>query len=161
MRGGWLRSVTSYLTGYVDDTDLCFLGGFPGPLRECLGIWAEELDALYDGDANAVVADPGSSLGLGGRFAVKEYCEVIHAETAEVLATYGADFYAGRPPSPATASGRGDALHIAAPHRRGLPLRVLRQAASPRSGSRPASRPSRRRASPSTAAGTGRTTSSS
>jgi beta-galactosidase len=110
--GGCL--VTSYLTGYVDDSDLCFLGGFPGPLRECLGIWAEEIDALYDGDANALVADPGSSLGLDGRFAVKEYCEVVHAETAEVLATYAADFYAGAPALTRNRLGKGDAFHIAA-----------------------------------------------
>ena len=24
--------VATYLTGYVDETDLCFLGGFPGPV---------------------------------------------------------------------------------------------------------------------------------
>ena len=27
-QGGTL--VTTYVTGYVDETDLCFLGGFPG-----------------------------------------------------------------------------------------------------------------------------------
>jgi beta-galactosidase len=110
--GGCL--VTTYLTGYVDESDLCFLGGFPGPLRQVLGIWAEELDILYDGDANAVVGDPGSSLGLAGRWAAKEYCEVIRAETAEVLAAYAGDFYAGRPALTRNRFGKGDAFHLAA-----------------------------------------------
>lgn len=111
-RGGCL--ITTYLTGYVDESDLCFQGGFPGPLRECLGIWAEEIDALYDGDANEVVAEPGSSLGLSGRWAAKEYIEVVHAEGAEVLARYGADFYAGRPAVTRHRFGEGDAFHLAA-----------------------------------------------
>jgi beta-galactosidase len=106
--------VTSYLTGYVDDSDLCFLGGFPGPLRECLGIWAEEIDSLYDGDANTVVCDPGSNLGLGGCYAAKEYCELIRAENAEVLASYGADFYTGAPALTRNGFGKGQAFHIAA-----------------------------------------------
>lgn len=110
--GGWL--VTTYLTGYVDGSDLCFQGGFPGPLREVLGIWAEELDVLADGDANEVIADPASSLGLSGRFPAREYCEVIQAETAEVLATYGQDFYAGRPALTRNRLGAGEAFHLAA-----------------------------------------------
>nr|AIA90722.1 CAZy families GH42 protein [uncultured Cronobacter sp.] len=28
----------------VNESDLCHLGGFPGPLRKLLGIWAEEID---------------------------------------------------------------------------------------------------------------------
>lgn len=110
--GGCL--VTTYLTGYADDSDLCFQGGFPGPLRRALGIWAEEIDSLYDGDSNAVVAAPGSSLGLEGSWAAREYCELVHAETAEVLATYGADFYAGRPAVTRNRLGKGDAFHLAA-----------------------------------------------
>ncbi len=36
--GGHL--VTTYWTGIVNESDLCYLGGFPGPLRNLLGIWA-------------------------------------------------------------------------------------------------------------------------
>src|SRR5690606_12853126 len=34
--------VATYWSGIVDEHDRCFLGGFPGPLRKVLGIWAEE-----------------------------------------------------------------------------------------------------------------------
>lgn len=47
--GGHL--VTTYWTGVVDETDLCHLGGFPGPLRKLLGIWAEEIECLGEGSA--------------------------------------------------------------------------------------------------------------
>ncbi len=41
--GGHL--VTTYWTGIVNESDLCYLGGFPGPLRNLLGISAEEMTA--------------------------------------------------------------------------------------------------------------------
>lgn len=47
--------VTTYLSGIADENDLCFLGGFPGPLRKVTGIWSEEIDCLYNHDVNSVV----------------------------------------------------------------------------------------------------------
>ena len=55
--------VATYWSGIVDETDLCFLGGFPGPLRSVLGIWDEEIDALYDGQTNSVVPAAGNKPG--------------------------------------------------------------------------------------------------
>lgn len=110
--GGTL--VTTYWSGIVNEHDLCFLGGFPGPLRKVTGIWAEEIDALYDQDRNAVVFAPGNSLGLTGEYEVSLFCDLIHAETATVLATYKADFYAGRPALTVNAFGQGNAYYLAA-----------------------------------------------
>jgi len=105
--------VATYWSGIVDENDLVFLGGFPGPLREVLGIWAEEIDALYEGDANAVVPVAGNDLGLGGPYVARELCDLIHAEHAEVLATYGGDFYAGRPALTVNQFGQGQAYYVA------------------------------------------------
>ncbi|MDR2514091.1 MAG: beta-galactosidase [Christensenellaceae bacterium] len=101
------RFVTSYFSGYVNDTDLCFLGGFPGPLKEVLGIWAEELDALYPGDENAICWN-------GKQYRAFELCELIHAQGAEALGSYAGDFYAGRPALTAMTLGKGKAYYIAA-----------------------------------------------
>jgi hypothetical protein len=46
--------VATYITGYVDEHDLCHLDGFPGPLKSVLGVWCEELDSLRPQDANRV-----------------------------------------------------------------------------------------------------------
>jgi beta-galactosidase len=105
--------VTTYWSGIVDQNDLCFLGGFPGPLRETLGIWAEEIDALYPGDTNGVVPAAGNALGLSGTYEARELCDLIHAETAEVLATYAGDFYAGRPALTVNRVGEGEAYYVA------------------------------------------------
>jgi beta-galactosidase len=104
-RGGTF--VATYASGYVDENDRTFLGGFPGPLRDTLGVWAEEIDALYEDDRNAIAWN-------GAEYEAFELCELIHAEGAEVLGAYGADFYAGRPALTVNRRGEGQAYFIAA-----------------------------------------------
>ena len=104
--------VATYWSGIVNENDLCFLGGFPGPLREVLGIWAEEIDALYEGDTNGVVPVDGNGLGLSGEYEARELCDLIHTESAEVLATYAGDFYAGRPALTVNRYGQGEAYYV-------------------------------------------------
>jgi beta-galactosidase len=105
--------VTTYWTGIVNESDLCFLGGFPGPLRKTLGIWAEEIDALYDDQTNVVFPVAKNGLGLTGRYKARELCDLIHAESAQVLAKYGADFYKGRPALTVNSFGKGKAYYVA------------------------------------------------
>ena len=104
-KGGTL--VTTYITGYVDDSDLCFRGGFPGPLRKCLGIWCEEIDGLYPEDSNSIKWNSKN-------YRAFDLCEIIHAETAKIIGTYGSDFYAGTPALTINNYGKGKACHIAA-----------------------------------------------
>ena len=70
-KGGTL--VATYWSGIVDENDLCFLGGVPGPLRKTLGIWVEEIDALYDGEVNYVSMLDGNALGLKGEYKARNY----------------------------------------------------------------------------------------
>lgn len=107
------RLVTTYWSGIVDENDLCFLTGFPGPLRKLTGIWAEELDALYDEDINYVKISENNSLGMKGEYEAKIFCDLIHSEGAEVLATYKTDFYEGRPALTCNKFGEGEAYYIA------------------------------------------------
>lgn len=110
--GGTL--VMTYWSGIVDEHDLCYLGGFPGGgLRDVLGIWDEELDVLQPFDGNSVVANDGNVLGLAGSFQARELCSVVHAEGAQVLATYGSDFYAGYPALTVNRYGAGQAYYVA------------------------------------------------
>ncbi|MDR3276865.1 MAG: beta-galactosidase [Treponema sp.] len=104
-RGGTF--VATYVTGYADEHDLTHLGGFPGPLRKTLGIWCEEIDALFPGDENSIV-------WAGKPYRVFDLCELIHGEGAETLAAYGGDFYAGEPALTVNRRGKGKAYFIAA-----------------------------------------------
>lgn len=105
--------VSTYWSGIVNETDLCFLDGFPGPLRKTLGIWSEEIDGLNDGQTNAVKMLADNSLGFTGQFEAKELCDLIHLEGAQALATYQDDFYAGRPALTVNQFGKGEAYYIA------------------------------------------------
>ncbi len=105
--------VTTYLSGVVNETDLCHLGGAPGPLRKVAGVWAEEIDYLHDRCDQGILAVTGNPLGLAGGYAATQYAEVIHAETAEVLATFSRHFYAGQPAVTVNCFGSGQAYYIA------------------------------------------------
>ncbi len=48
-QGGHL--ITTYFSGIVDEHDHVWLGGYPGALRDLLGIRVEEFAPLLDGDA--------------------------------------------------------------------------------------------------------------
>lgn len=111
-QGGTL--VTTYFSGIVDENDLCFLGGFPGPLREVTGIWAEEIDSLYENEVNYIELKGSKIDSLKESYEVKDYCDLIHAETAEVLGVYKNDFYANMPALTVNNYGKGKAYYIAA-----------------------------------------------
>ncbi len=104
--------VTTFFSGLVDDTDQVYLGGYPGPLRNLVGIWAEEIDALMPDESNEV--EFKKSFGsMKGSYKCGLLCDRIHAESAQVLATYGSDFYAGEPALTMNEFGKGKAYYLA------------------------------------------------
>ncbi len=100
--------VTTTLSGLVDETDLAFENGYPGELAKVLGIRVEEIDALYEDQTNRIIMSDRSAVYRGSRLA-----DLLHAETAEVIATYGDDFYAGMPVVTRNAFGTGEAYYLA------------------------------------------------
>ena len=111
VRGGGTL-VTTYWSGLVDENDLCFRGGFPGPLREVLGLWIEETDTLHPHQRNLVEVE-APELGLSGTFEARNYCDLIHLEGARALGHYERDFYAGRAALTVNEFGAGRAYHVA------------------------------------------------
>lgn len=100
--------VTTYFSGIVDETDLAFETGYPGPLSQVLGIWVEEIDAMYEGQTNTIVMNDGQDTYSCSRLA-----DLLHAQSAEVLATYGDDFYKGMPALTKNDFGKGAAYYVA------------------------------------------------
>lgn len=112
-KGGTL--VLSYLSGWVNETNLVYRGGLPGAgLRQLAGIWAEEIDSLLPDPPQRIVASAGNALGLSGEHPVREYCERVHPEGASVLAAYKTDFYAGMPALTVNRFGAGRCYYLAA-----------------------------------------------
>ncbi|KUP25633.1 beta-galactosidase [Paenibacillus sp. DMB5] len=104
--------VTTFFSGIVNENDLVTVGGYPGELRNVLGIWAEEIDALLPEMSNEIVmsSDWGA---LSGTYRCNLLCDLIHSEGAEVLARYGSDFYKGMPVLTANSFGEGKAYYVA------------------------------------------------
>lgn len=98
--------VTTYFSGEVDETDICFTGRHP--LEDVLGITPEEIDAPGEEFAN--------SFSYGGRiYPASGLCAVVRAgQETDVLATYESDFYKGFPVVTCHKYGKGEAYFIAA-----------------------------------------------
>lgn len=103
--GGQL--VVTYWSGLVNENDLCFLGGFPGPLRSLMGVWCEETDAFYPHQHNSMKFPDGTQWECGF------IADILHAEGAEVRAVYGDDYYAGTPALTVNRFGAGSAWYLA------------------------------------------------
>lgn len=99
--------IATYCSGWVNEEDLCFMGGFPGPLREVFGLWDEETDTLDETQHNRFT-------WKGHAYTSKDFCAVVHPETAEVLAAYDERFYKGAPALTRNVYGKGLCYYIAA-----------------------------------------------
>lgn len=100
----------TYLTGYVDKNQLCYLGGFPGDgLAEVFGIISEEIDTYYPSDRNGICWKNGARI----RTEVRDYAEILRVQDAEVLATFEDDFYAGNAAVTKKQYGKGQAYYVA------------------------------------------------
>ena len=112
--GGTL--VLTYCSSYVNENDLCYLGGFPGELMDVAGVWAEEIDPLYPTDTNSITLyNADRTYFEKERYTCRDFCEIIHAkEGAEVLAVYDSDFYTGMPAVVRNRYGKGTCYYMAA-----------------------------------------------
>lgn len=114
-------AVMTYCSAIVDETNLCFLGGMPGDgLREVFGVWEEETQGYFPGESVGIQASAGNALGLDGSYKAVDTCSVIHAESAEVLATFTGDYFAGSPAATMKRHGKGRAIYLAARTRDGF-----------------------------------------
>lgn len=106
-KGGILLG--TYISGYVNTNCLSFLGSLPGDgLSDLFGIAAEEIDSLYPSDRNRIIFSQGASAE------VYDYAELLKVDDAEILGTYGEDFYKGGAALTCRFYGSGKAYYQAA-----------------------------------------------
>ena len=98
--------LTTFFSGYVDKNDLVTVGGYPGKLRDILGIWVEEEDALPEGVTNSFVYNDAV-------YPAEIICDLLHTETAVSYCGYESDFYKGMPVITENRFGKGSAYYIA------------------------------------------------
>jgi beta-galactosidase len=107
-RGGTVLS--SFWAGRVDEDSNAYLMDAPGPLGPLFGIRVEETDSAEPGVVHPVhLTGPDGDLTAGAGLVF----EVLVPEGAEVVGTYGAEFYAGTPAVTRHTFGDGEAWYVA------------------------------------------------
>ncbi|KUN24777.1 beta-galactosidase [Streptomyces antibioticus] len=101
-QGGHL--VTTYFSGVVDQNDHIWLGGYPGALRELLGIQVEEFGPL--------LADESVSLDDGSTGTLWTDRITLADDRTEVLARYDSGNQAGRPAVTRRTAAAGSASYV-------------------------------------------------
>ncbi|WP_422739062.1 beta-galactosidase [Micromonospora sp. WMMD729] len=94
----------SYFSGIVDENDHIRLGGYPGAFRDLLGVRTEEFFPLREGER--VGLDDGSTADV--------WTEWLHADDAEVLASYTDGPLPGVPALTRRPVGAGAAWYVGA-----------------------------------------------
>jgi beta-galactosidase len=124
--------ITTYWSGIVDENDQCHLGGFPGPLREVTGVWAEEYNALAPHRSVDMEWASGAVPGLEGVARIRTVAEGLQLQGAEALATFTSGRYEGQPAVTRNRFGEGRAYYLGAklphPHLKTLLAEALKQA---------------------------------
>lgn len=97
--------ITTYFSGIVNEHDLVMPGGYPGNLRDILGIWVEEQDALPENESNRFFYE-------NVEYPAEMLCDIMHLEGAESVSCYEEDFYRGTPVITRNQFGAGTAWYI-------------------------------------------------
>ena len=101
--------ITGYMAGIHDEHDLVVPGGYPGKLRDLMGVWVEEIDALAPDETIEVHGDAVDAKG-------EIVASIIHREGARRLAAYGGgEFYAGHSALTVNTYGKGKAYFVGTP----------------------------------------------
>jgi beta-galactosidase len=104
--------ISTFFSGIVDETDGVFPGGYPGPLKDLLGLKVEEFDPLENHMHNQIrmVEILGD---LRGDYHCNLWCDVVQPGTAKVLARFVEDYHAGQPCLTENRFGKGKAYYLA------------------------------------------------
>jgi beta-galactosidase len=95
----------TYLTGIVNGSDLCYLGGTPGALTGVFGLTVESTDVIAPHEERHIVMDKGS-------FRAVQYADTLRLADTAVLGKF--DDPPGSPAITVHQYGRGSAYYLAA-----------------------------------------------
>ncbi|MBE5797359.1 MAG: beta-galactosidase [Clostridiales bacterium] len=105
-RGG--RLLLTWRSGVKDATNLCHTeGAVPCMVDDLCGLALAEYDCLRDAEGKVLWGAQE-----GEAYSSRHWCDIVETTTAETLATYGHDFYAGTPAVTRNAFGQGAAYYV-------------------------------------------------
>lgn len=96
----------SFFSGIVDENEQIRLGGYPAPFREMLGLIVEEFAPYSETQSNSFCTIDGK------QFKCTLWSDIIHLKSAQAIATFEQDYYAGNPVITRNTFGKGTAFYI-------------------------------------------------
>jgi len=107
--------VMSFFSGIVDENEQVRLGGYPAPFQEMLGLVVEEYAPYSEAQSNTICTTDQK------QFRCSFWSDVIHLKSAQALANFEQDYYAGSPAITRNQFGKGTAFHVGTvPDQRGM-----------------------------------------
>ena len=109
-QGGVL--LTTPRTGVKDETNTVVNTPLPGLLAAVCGVEVEEYDSLPEG-VSQPLAFADATRFAGAAPHAKVWCDVLKVGSADVVARYTDDYYAGTPAVTVNRFGKGQAVYVA------------------------------------------------
>jgi beta-galactosidase len=106
--GGTL--VSTFNTGLVDEYNAAPDSGYPHDLTDLFGLEVQEFDMLPAGEDNHLTFK--GAFQTSRMHPAKVWCDLIEPKGCQILATYGKDFYSGKPAITMNTFGLGKAIYI-------------------------------------------------
>lgn len=103
IKGGVL--FLTHRSGVKNTNNICVMQPLPGLLSRAAGVWVNEYDPI-GGEGHAIQDQEGRS------FACSQWCDLLTLVTAEPIAWYGDDFYAGTPAVTVNSFGKGEVYYF-------------------------------------------------
>jgi beta-galactosidase len=98
--------VMSFFSGIVDENEQVRLGGYPAPFRETLGLSIEEYVPYWETQSNTIRTMDQK------QFNCSFWSDIIHLKSAQALANFERDYYAGSPAITRNQFGKGTAFYV-------------------------------------------------
>lgn len=102
--GGTL--LMTFFSGIADENEHIRLGGYPAPFRELLGVEVEDFVPFAADEGNGIQTKAENT------YCCELWADLIHAHSADTLATFTNGFYAGSPAVTRNLYGEGAAYYV-------------------------------------------------
>ncbi len=106
-------------SGVKDEYNKCIMQQLPTAYRSLIGAYVEEYDPIGWDEAKLKLTD-------GSVYKCRRWCDVLHTETAEVVAEYDSEFFKGKPAITRNSYGSGKAYYIGTVTEKSLYNRLVR-----------------------------------
>jgi beta-galactosidase len=106
--GGTL--ISTFNTGLVDENNIAPEDGYPHDLTDLFGLEVQEFDMLPPNEDNLLTFK--GAFQTSHMHPAKVWCDLIEPKGCQILATFGKDFYAGKPAITMNTFGLGKAIYL-------------------------------------------------